>query len=341
MSHRALLIGVASYRHDRELPILRGPVADVAALRDALTHSDRGLHSTADVQIITDGAQSEILTAVEDFFAVASKQDTLLLFFSGHGRLDASGDLYLCATDTDPDRLVATGVGAHAVNQVIRNSRVTRAVIVLDCCYAGAFTFRSGEVPTQLDGAGRFVLACCQRRELAVDPSPFTAALIEGLRTGEADVDNDGLVSIEDLYRFVRPKLEHLRQRPQRQFHMASGDVILGRGVAGTATAATSESASRRHRTSLVVSAVVAASAAAGITAAIIGGRSEASPGPVVQATTAAPQAIEPDGGTANASPANPMDKDASPTVAPDAAAIAADAGRRPRDFVFPAGPPR
>lgn len=48
--------------------------------------------------------------------------------------------------------------------------------------------------------------------------SPFTAALIGGIESGDADRDNDGWVSLVEAVRYLQSGLRHLgeRQRPRR-----------------------------------------------------------------------------------------------------------------------------
>jgi CheY-like chemotaxis protein len=44
----------------------------------------------------------------------------------------------------------------------------------------------------------------------------FTAALIHGLRTGEADQDRDGQISVQELFEYVTEKLQELRTNQQQ-----------------------------------------------------------------------------------------------------------------------------
>ena len=61
-------------------------------------------------------------------------------------------------------------------------------------------------------------------------PSVFTAALIEGLETGDADRDADGWVSLNELYDYVFDKVRerNTRQTPSRAVEM-QGELYLAR----------------------------------------------------------------------------------------------------------------
>src|SRR6202008_3352897 len=50
-----------------------------------------------------------------------------------------SGMLYLAATDTNPDVLRSTAVAARDMNELMAESRARSQLVVLDCCFSGAF----------------------------------------------------------------------------------------------------------------------------------------------------------------------------------------------------------
>ena len=65
--------------------------------------------------------------------------------------------------------------------------------------------------------------------------SVFTAALVKGLRTGAADTDQDGLVSVDDAYSYVFDQVQAAgaAQTPQRWLYGAEGKILLARNPAG------------------------------------------------------------------------------------------------------------
>ena len=70
--------------------------------------------------------------------------------------------------------------------------------------------------------------------QLALDgeeePSLFTHAVIDGLRTGEADRDLDGLISLDELYNFVHDRVttRNPNQTPVKSFDV-QGEVYVAR----------------------------------------------------------------------------------------------------------------
>jgi Caspase domain len=115
--YRALI--VCNYRFPAaqgSLRDLQGPKRDGLLLRDALTDHDTGTFEKANVRDpLNDATSGEILEAVEEFFESAEPDDTLLFYYSGHGR-SRDQELYLCAQNTDPSRLRSTAVSGRVLN---------------------------------------------------------------------------------------------------------------------------------------------------------------------------------------------------------------------------------
>ena len=59
--------------------------------------------------------------------------------------------------------------------------------------------------------------------------SVFTTAVVEGLRSGDADQDEDGLISLDELYDYVydRVRQANPHQTPSRQFDL-QGEIYMG-----------------------------------------------------------------------------------------------------------------
>jgi hypothetical protein len=234
VGYRALLVANSTYPNDvHNLPDLEGPRNDPALLRDALCDDRVGLFPADGVRLVVERTMAEVLREAEDFLRSAGRDDTLLVYYSGHGKLDMAGELYLCARDTRADRLRSTAVKASDLSAMIQESAAGTTVILLDCCHSGAF--KGGELTRALAGRGRFVVTSCRTGELANDAhaqnraSMFTHHVVEGMLGAAPDQDGDGLVGINDLYGYVHGRLAaERRQLPQRSF-AGTGDVPVAR----------------------------------------------------------------------------------------------------------------
>ncbi|MER7013170.1 caspase family protein [Saccharopolyspora sp. NPDC000359] len=223
---RALLIATDSYS-DATFQQLRAPRADADALASLL--ADPGIGGY-EVQALHNPAAHVASLAIEDLFATVGLEDLVLLYVSGHGIKDDHGQLHLVMANSRHDRLNATAISAQFVRDQMDNTRSSRVVVILDCCFAGAFppgsTHRSGEnagVLSQLRGRGSAVMTSSSALEYSYEagesasttlvgaarPSVFTGALVDGLRGGGADRNDDGLIDVRELYDFIYDEVEH------------------------------------------------------------------------------------------------------------------------------------
>ncbi|GGS65308.1 caspase family protein [Streptomyces cinerochromogenes] len=234
-ARHALIIANDRYG-DQGLTKLRAPAQDAAALAEVLHDPQIG---DFDVQVVRNASADLMRRRIQGFFNDRRRDDTLVLHFSCHGLKSESGELYFAASDTEPRLLDATAIPAQFVRACMSRTRAGRTVLFLDCCYGGAFSRgssavrASGEVNV-LDsfrkdkpagGRGWAVITASNSMEYAFEddeltensaprPSVFTHAVVQGLGTGEADLDGDGEISLDDLYDYV---YEHVQEQNPHQ----------------------------------------------------------------------------------------------------------------------------
>jgi hypothetical protein len=222
----ALIVATASY-DDPKLSALRAPAADAERLAAVLADPAKGAFA---VQTLVDASQGVLARRIAGFFRDRRPDDLLLVHFSCHGVKDDRGELFLAATDTEVDLLSATGVSAQWLNDQIARTRSRRTVVLLDCCFSGSFPFglrprspTTVDASTELQGRGRAIITASSAMEYAYEgdeltgegqPSIFTSAVVEGLESGHADLDGDGLISVDDLYNYV---FDRVRERTPSQ----------------------------------------------------------------------------------------------------------------------------
>lgn len=132
---KALIIASDEYEHEG-LRRLLSPAADADALAGVLGDPRIG---GFDVQVVHNEPAHVIQARIEDLFFDRRPDDLLLLHFSCHGLKSESGELFFAARNTRPNRLGSTAVPAEFVQRCIRASRSRSIVVLLDCCYGGAF----------------------------------------------------------------------------------------------------------------------------------------------------------------------------------------------------------
>lgn len=113
------------------------PGEDVRALKAVLAAPAIGGFDV--VQELHNADRTRVEGEIERQFRQAARDDLVLLYFSGHGILDALGRLYLALAETDVDLPVATALRAEDLRDLMETARCRRQVLILDCCYSGAF----------------------------------------------------------------------------------------------------------------------------------------------------------------------------------------------------------
>ena len=220
MAKVALLIGVSEY--EVGLNPLPAAVKDVVALQRILKDSEMG--DFDEVKTLTNPEPQAMQYEVETLFSGRSKDDFVLLFFSGHGIKDDSNNLYFATRITKKsekgDLIRSTAVPARFVHEVMNNSRAKRQAIILDCCFSGAFDPSlfskddgSVDLQGQLGAEGRVVLTSSSSTQYSFeqqgsDLSLYTRYLIEGIETGAGDRDEDGKISMLELHDYATSRVQ-------------------------------------------------------------------------------------------------------------------------------------
>jgi hypothetical protein len=239
---RQALLVTSSVYNDSELHKLAGPQTDAKVLAAVLKNARIG---GFDVQRLTNPTAARASEAVETFFTGRQWDDVLLLYFSGHGVKNDRGDLFFAMKNTRRNALRSTSLPASFVRDVMSDSQSQRQILLLDCCYGGAFARRltmgadSIDVKEELQGYGTVVLTASTALEFSWQdgrtdgtpkPSVFTGVIAEGLRNGEADVDGDGNVTVADLHRYASKRIRALgvAQTPTLSTVGQEGELVIG-----------------------------------------------------------------------------------------------------------------
>jgi len=217
---RALLIGGSEY--GQGLTSLKAPLNDVAAMARVL--QDPAFGQFDQVSTLIDPDPQSLRESVEELFCLSQKDDLALLFFSGHGLKDDRNRLYFATNltrKTARGTLVkSTAVPASFVQDQMGESRSRRQVVILDCCFSGAFaegmTAKDDgrvDLKSELGGQGRVVLTSSTSTQYAFenqdsDLSIYTHYIIQGITTGEADANADGYTAIDELHDYACRKLQ-------------------------------------------------------------------------------------------------------------------------------------
>jgi hypothetical protein len=237
----ALVVSSSRYS-DPLLTELEAPGHDARSLGTVLAAPEIG---DFEVTTLADEPASKVMQEIEAFFDGRRREDLVLLYFSGHGILDEGARLYFATSDTQVKRPRSTAVSADFVNELMRECRSRRQVLMLDCCNSGAFARgikAGGSIGTgeRFEGRGRVVITATDALQYAFEGgrvegeaagSVFTSVLVDGLRSGAADLNGDGSVTLDELYDYVYGRVLDAspRQRPHKWAFGVEGQIVVAR----------------------------------------------------------------------------------------------------------------
>lgn len=242
MGRYALLIGISNYNNAGLNP-LPSAVKDVDALQQVLLNPEIGGFADGDVTVLKDVEKGAIETAIYHLFKDRKNDDLLLFYFSGHGVTDDRRDFYFSGTSTSKDALPPTAVSSVYVHDLMYRSRSQHQVAILDCCHSGAFPkgMKAKDIDTvdiKLGGVGQAILTATDSSQYAFEQEGFelslyTHFLVEGLKTGAADRDEDGDVSVDELHVYVEGKVKSVNNSMSPKFfgHKEGHRIVLARAA--------------------------------------------------------------------------------------------------------------
>ena len=255
----ALIIGVGEYQHISQYNV---PVAarDAGAVRDVLQNPQLCGYPPGQVTVLTnqDATRANILSRLE-LAANLGVEDTLFLFFVGHGIHGADGKYYLTCHDTllEAGKVKSgTGVSEEDLLAGLRKVKTKRLLLVINACHAGQLspsfeigneTFSSEPPPQKLaeallsTGEGRITISACRPKQKSWigngTMSIFSGAVVGGLE-GQAP-NRAGYISAYGLYEHVyfavKEAAEQLGQEQEPELTVLKGvgpfPVALYRGA--------------------------------------------------------------------------------------------------------------
>lgn len=212
---KALIVGVSDYTliEENNLPFCRN---DITIMQNAL---ENGLKVESDNLIICGKnavvTASDFINALNNLAQIATVDDTVIFYFSGHGTTQISNH-YLVFSD----KIIST----KEIIEFIEKIKAKNKIIILDSCMSGNFaidgtaTFNIGETVDEFAGKGYAVLASSNAEQYSY-PHPdkrvslFTSFLCEALE--DKHIIRNGKKSLYDINRLVSLYLEIWNKRNQ------------------------------------------------------------------------------------------------------------------------------
>ncbi|HUC90381.1 MAG TPA: caspase family protein [Patescibacteria group bacterium] len=216
---RAVLVGTSSYLYlpkEEQLPTVHNNLVD---MKLALAEEEYGGFNEEECTVLENASNTQIFdTLVEQARAA---EDTLLIYFAGHGRvnLKAGGEYCLVLHETEPDKLLITSLPflrfmREVYSTASESHRLpAKRVIIIDSCFSARGIPTLAGSASQLAALtcveGDYTLTSAAKNELALAKgkthTDFTDVLLRFLNEGEAR--GPSLIAVGGLKAYLDPRL--------------------------------------------------------------------------------------------------------------------------------------
>lgn len=235
----AVVIGINQYVH---WPHLQAAVADAQAVGERL--KSMGFEQITFLSN-SEASRTKILTEIGTNLSRATgPNDRVVIYFAGHGFTEElpNGDQvgYIIPVDCPQSNFFTHAISMQQIRETFSRMRAKHIYYVMDCCFSGYGFTRGGGFLPETRG---YLQAMTERRSVQMITAGrkgdlaheqgghgiFTLYLLRGLG-GEADLNNDGVVTASELGAFVQPQVYQAssqRQLPQYGRLDGEGEVVF------------------------------------------------------------------------------------------------------------------
>lgn len=244
ITYRFLCVGVGEYiNYGNEIDFGNAPPYELIyqVLSKWKFGSEKAGFSSIDYISDFEATKNNILQGIASAFSQADDDDVSYFYFGGHGGKD--GNIYfICPTDMTSS--VSSKISVNELEEALSAIQGTK-VVIIDSCYSGGFIGKGGDSDKFSDkdlkafnenivkiffseqnrenrerdlltADGYKVLTSCSYNQISNTINfgdniigAFTAALLEGCGYNNfpADSDNNGKITLEEAYLYVKGKI--------------------------------------------------------------------------------------------------------------------------------------
>ena len=212
----ALLIGISKYANSTiDLSFAEN---DARSLHDLLLDPEIGAYKEENVRLLVDeeATRKNIMSALNSWLGNrVREEDSILIFYSGHGALGNGSEAYWVTHDADVEDLYASALSNKDISQLIANLAAKRKLTLIDSCFseATAKKYRAlvpSDIFEEFQGEGVVTITASTGQEKSVEVGghgAFTYHLLEALE-GQGDSNSNGVVELDELWTYLNAKVQ-------------------------------------------------------------------------------------------------------------------------------------
>ncbi|OSJ13536.1 hypothetical protein BST63_16470 [Bradyrhizobium canariense] len=148
--------------------------------------------------------RSAVLSHLRSLFEASSADDTIVIYFAGHG-IAAADNFYLCTADTKEGDLAGSAVSGGDIGELIEAAQCRGILLLLDCCFSAAAAEHAPAAFRSLrSGEFRLLLASARAGQRSWETADgfgthFSTSLVEILEGRRVVGRGDGAIYFSDL----------------------------------------------------------------------------------------------------------------------------------------------
>lgn len=232
--YHALVIGINDYR-DRNIDDLRQPISDANKLSNVLT--SYYTFDKKNITLLKNPTRRDIIRTLEVLAQTLQKDDNLLIFFAGHGKMDESnGQGYWLPADAE-NQYSDGWLSNSSIKDNIKKFKCRHILVVSDACFSGGLlsSSRAAESPTPSRSILQYYNFPSRKaitsaaNSIVPDQSVFITYLLKRLTENQKDY-----LSAAELYVSMREAVVNNSSTSQlplygviREAHDEGGDFIF------------------------------------------------------------------------------------------------------------------
>ncbi|NJL74524.1 MAG: peptidase C14 caspase catalytic subunit p20 [Saprospiraceae bacterium] len=207
----AVVVGIGSYEH---MPSLRFTDDDAYQFFAFLKSPEGGALPETQLRVLIDenATYRNIIYTMRRVLMQADDNDVVLFYFSGHGFEES-----FVPVDYDGSRNLLMH---DEVRKLVDASQAKHKIIIADACHSGGYAYKSLDATVQRfyrafenSKGGTVLLLSSKEKEYSLEDGGlrsgvFSYFVVKGMK-GEADENNDRLITVQELYDYTKKNVRH------------------------------------------------------------------------------------------------------------------------------------
>lgn len=261
-------VGIGASKYQDTTKNLKYATKDILDVESTVKKS-KTFNKTYSMTLFNSSVSKDSLDIIDDFLANAKVSDAVIVYYAGHGMLDKDLDYYLATYENDFFKPEEKGIPYQLLEDKLIACSSRKKLLFLDACHSGEVDttnaiLKNGDVEIGRDiifrnaggvaieqgesldavkaifadlkeSNGITVISSAGGADYAIESDQwengaFTYCLTKGLKSGQSDLDANGVTTVSDLLLYLQinvPIITHGYQIPTYRTENIDNDFVL------------------------------------------------------------------------------------------------------------------